>query len=219
MTANNLFPSQQEEWLQKGKSLFARPCTFYWAAVRLEELPPQTLPEVAFAGRSNVGKSSLINKLTNHLKLARTSNTPGRTQTLNFFKLANQGILVDLPGYGYASASKEKILNWNNLIQSYLKGRSILQRVFVLIDSRHGLKKLDLEIFETLDKAAVSYQVVLTKTDKISAAEKETVLKNTQKTLESYIAGLPLILMTSSRDGDGIPELQAEIAALFKYQP
>ncbi len=215
MTEQKLFPSQQEEWLQKGKKLFAQHCSFCWGTTRVDELPPLALPEVAFVGRSNVGKSSLINKLTNHLQLARTSQTPGRTQALNFFNLADKGLLVDLPGYGYAAVSKEKSLNWNNLILSYLKGRPVLKRVFILIDARHGLKPLDLEIFSTLDKAAVSYQVVLTKIDKISAPQLETIFKQTEATLASYLAVLPLILVTSAKNGAGIPELQAEIAALF----
>lgn len=215
MADTDFIPAYQEEWLEKGKKLFAKQCLFHWATTRIDNLPPASLSEVAFAGRSNVGKSSLINTLTNNSKLARTSNTPGRTQALNFFNLDDTGFLVDLPGYGFAAVSKERVLNWNNLIHAYLKGRSVLKRVFILIDSRHGIKKLDLEIFKTLDEAAVSYQVILTKTDKIPPQQLKEVAKQTEEVLSKYIAALPYVIATSSINGKGAPQVQAEITALF----
>lgn len=214
-----LNPQEDSAWIKTGEWLFAQRCDFAAASNRIDNLPPESLGEVAFAGRSNVGKSSLINTLTNQLKLARTSNTPGRTQEINFFHLSNHGFLVDLPGYGYAAASKEKILNWNHLIHAYLKGRSTLRRVYVLVDSRHGLKSTDEEIFHLLDKSAVSYQVILTKGDKVTPAEISLVQEQTLAQLKKHVAAHPEIIVTSSASNLGIRELRTEIAALFLKTP
>jgi GTP-binding protein len=214
-----LNPREDAPWVKTGEWLFAQRCDFVAASSRVDNLPLESLGEVAFAGRSNVGKSSLINALTNQLKLARTSNTPGRTQEINFFSLSNHGLLVDLPGYGYAAASKEKILNWNHLIHAYLKGRTTLRRVYVLVDSRHGLKPTDEEIFDLLDKSAVSYQVILTKADKLKPSEISLVQEQTLEKLTKHVAAHPEIIVTSSEVKLGIPELRAEIAALFLKEP
>ncbi len=214
-----LNPREDSAWIKTGEWLFAQRCDFVAASSRLDNLPLESLGEVAFAGRSNVGKSSLINALTNQLKLARTSNTPGRTQEINFFNLSNHGLLVDLPGYGYAAASKEKILNWNHLIQAYLRGRTTLRRVYVLVDSRHGLKPTDEEIFDLLDKSAVSYQVVLTKADKLKPAEVALIKEQTLEKLKNHVAAHPEIIVTSSEVKLGIPELRAEISGLFLKEP
>lgn len=170
------------------------------------------IPEVCFAGRSNVGKSSLINGLTNRKGLARASNTPGRTQELNYFTLEDKIYLVDLPGYGFAEAPKAKVDVWNILIRDYLRGRPQLKRVFVLIDARHGIKKNDKEIFELMDKAGVNYQIVLTKIDKISAKALAEVLEDTHKVKEEFIAFHPRILVTSSEKNIGLTALRHEIA-------
>jgi GTP-binding protein len=179
----------------------------------------ESVNEVAFAGRSNVGKSSLINALVNQKKLARVSNTPGRTQEINFFNLGQKGQLVDLPGYGYAQVSKEKRLAWADFIFTFLQGRSILKRVYVLIDSRHGLKLLDRELFSSLDKAAISYQIILTKADKLTKSEKEIIIQSLKNQTKDFIALYPDILLSSSLEGCGIEELRAEIAALFLPAP
>lgn len=200
--------------LEAGRLLFARECEFVWAAERLDNLPPPEFPEVAFAGRSNVGKSSLINALTGRNALARTSNTPGRTQQLNFFRLHNRLMLVDMPGYGYAKAPKEQILRWTELISTFLKGRAELRRVCLLIDSRHGVKESDLEMMAMLDAAAVNYQVILTKADKPKSAELQAVVAATMQILRQRVAAHPRILTTSSETGAGLPDLRAELAAL-----
>jgi GTP-binding protein len=181
--------------------------------------PPARFPEFAFIGRSNVGKSSLINALVNQKKLARVSNTPGRTQEINFFNLGNHGQLVDLPGYGYAQVSKEKRLQWADFIFSFLKGRSVLKRVYVLIDSRHGLKPTDKELFSALDKSAVSYQIILTKADKLTKTEKESIVSSLLANTKEFIALYPDIILTSSLEGFGVQEIRAEIAALFLQEP
>ena len=195
-----------------GQWLFYQECQFLRGVEKLEDLPEFSLPEVAFAGRSNVGKSSLINSLTNRQTLARTSNTPGRTQQLNFFALANRLILVDMPGYGYAEAPKVLVARWQKLIKSYLRGRSTLHRVFLLIDSRHGLKENDLEMMKMLDDVAVSYQVVLTKIDKIKPAEATRVHDETQKALTKHPAAHPHVIVTSSNLKTGVDHLKAEIS-------
>jgi len=200
--------------LEAGRLLFAAECQFVAAAATLDRLPPETLPEVAFLGRSNVGKSSLINALTGRNTLARTSNTPGRTRQLNFFDLGNRLLLVDMPGYGYAEASKVEIERWNGLIDSYLRGRSSLRRLCLLIDSRHGLKPNDLEVMEWLDKRAVIYQIVLTKLDKLKVGERASRLAETAQKISKHPAAFPVTAATSSETGQGIPELRAMIGDL-----
>ena len=206
--------SVHEVWLERGRLLFAGPCDFVLGVVQQSGLPDADRAEVAFAGRSNVGKSSLINALTNRKNLARTSNTPGRTQEINFFDLGGQLYIVDLPGYGYAKASRSKVEAWNELIRNYLSGRAVLYRVLLLIDARHGIKSADQEIMALLDKDAVSFQVVLTKADKIKPAELERVLKETHEILAKHPAAHPHVHVTSSVKGSGIAELRAEIAEL-----
>src|SRR4051812_35953589 len=179
--------------------------------VAMDGLPPPDLPEVAFAGRSNVGKSSLINALVGQKYLARASNEPGRTREVNFFVLDERIRLVDLPGYGFARASKDSTKKFQNLGRSYLRGRPNLKRVYLLIDSRHGLKPPDKEAMDALDQAAVSYQIVLTKADKIKAAEVDKVLAETLKGVSKRPAAFPRVLATSSEKGRGLPELRAEI--------
>jgi len=192
--------------------LFGAEVQFMRGVNRLEDLPPLSLPEIAFAGRSNVGKSSLINAVLGRRDVARTSNTPGRTQEINFFNLAKSLILVDLPGYGYARESKSKIKAWNELIRLYLRGRSSLKRVFLLVDSRHGLKENDREIMEMLDEAAVSYQLILTKCDKLKPLEVEKVLGLTSQESVKHAAAFPEVLTTSSGSKNGIEFLRATIA-------
>ena len=202
--------------LRRGEALFKAPSTFVKGVVRVADLPNQGRPEVAFAGRSNVGKSSLINALTGQKRLARVSVTPGRTRELNFFTLGKDDAfyLVDMPGYGYARAPKAEVKGWTRLIQDYLKGRRELKRVFLLIDARHGLKVSDREIMTLMDEAAVSYQVVLTKADKPKAMELETVVAIVAEELAKHPAAYPQIVITSARAGLGIPELRAAVAAL-----
>ena len=193
---------------EAGRLLFAKECTFVAGSERLEGLPPFTLPEVAFAGRSNVGKSSLLNALTNRSALARVSHTPGRTRQLNFFDLGGRLLLVDMPGYGYAEASKADIKRWEKLIDTYLSGRPTLARVMVLIDARHGVKPGDRDLMKRLDERAVSYQVVLTKGDQPKAAELEAVTAKVAAELAKHPAAHPDIVMTSARTGDGMTELR-----------
>src|SRR4051812_25452071 len=171
--------------------------------------------EIAFAGRSNVGKSSLVNALTGRKTLARTSHTPGRTQELNFFDIGGRLTLVDMPGYGYAAAGKEKVASWTRLIHDYLRGRASLARVYVLIDARHGMKPVDEGVLETLDKAAVSYQIVLTKADELKAGEVEKSVADAAARIARRPAAFPEIVTTSSRSGLGMPELRAGIARLL----
>lgn len=204
-----------EDQLEKGKDLFKKPATFMLGVAKLEQLPLSELSEVAFAGRSNVGKSSLINAITGVSGLAKTSNTPGRTQQLNYFNADNQILLVDLPGYGYAQAPQSLVKQWQKLIFTYLQGRVNLKRVFVLIDSRHGIKKVDEEIMDMLDKAAVTYQVVLTKTDKITEVALTKILLQTQDKISHRAAAYIKILTTSAEKSKGIDEVRAEIAALI----
>ena len=199
--------------IERGEQLFRRAFAFVKGVVSLEHLPPMDVPEIAFAGRSNVGKSSLINALTHHGKLARTSNTPGRTQELNYFQdAAHTFYIVDMPGYGYAEAPKAKVEAWTRLIKDYLRGRQTLKRVFVLIDSRHGIKAADEEILGLLDTAAVSYQIVLTKADKPSEPELQAVRAAMQALIARRPAAFPLLLETSSVSGGGLGELRAAIA-------
>lgn len=194
--------------------LFAQECTFVAGADKMEILPAPTLPEIAFAGRSNVGKSSLINALLNRKTLARISHTPGRTQQLNFFLLGKHFYIVDMPGYGYAAVSKEKIKTWAHLIHDYLRGRVPLKRVFLLIDSRHGFKPSDLAVMTELDKSAVSYQIVLTKSDKSTAAHLESLLSSLTDVLKKHPAAYPTPLLTSSLTKEGLDPLRETIAEL-----
>jgi len=201
--------------LETGRRLFARPCTFMKSVVSIRDLPDQGPAEIAFAGRSNVGKSSLLNALTNRGSLARTSNTPGRTQALNYFDLADEALwLVDMPGYGYAKAPKHLVDGWNRLIEDYLHGRQSLRRLCVLIDARHGLKPSDEGLMSGLDAAAVAYQIVLTKADKIAASVLEKLVASIVASLKKHPAALPTVIATSSKKGWGLPELRAELAAL-----
>ena len=200
--------------IEAGRLLFARDVTFMLSAVSLDTLPPARLPEICFAGRSNVGKSSLINAITNRKGLARASNTPGRTRELNYFNVDERLFIVDLPGYGYAKASKADIARWTKLTRAFLFGRASLRRVFLLIDSRHGLKESDLELMGMLDETAVTYQVVMTKVDKLKKGELEKVLGKTQKAIAKRPAAFPEIICTSSEKKDGLNELRAEIVGL-----
>lgn len=204
-----------EAEIEAGRRLFAGDWKFLSAAGSIESLPPPGALEVAFAGRSNVGKSSLINAVTGRRALARTSNTPGRTQELIFFGGRENLVLVDLPGYGYAAAAKKKVAAWTRLIHDYLHGRASLARVYVLIDARHGIKAADGAIFEILRQAAVSHQIVLTKSDQVSAAELAGRLDAVREAIRKQPAAFPEVLTTSSRSGAGIPALRAAIARLL----
>lgn len=197
-----------------GRKLFAGNTDFLKGVVAMSGLPPADRMEVCFAGRSNVGKSSLINALTGRKGLARASNTPGRTQEINFFTLAESHYLVDLPGYGYAEAPVAVVKKWQELLKSYLAGRQTLRRAFVLIDARHGIKAVDQEILDLLDKSAVTFQVVLTKADKVKVKDRENVLNQVQTALQKHPAAFPEIVVTSSEKGDGIATLRAIIATL-----
>jgi GTP-binding protein len=197
-----------------GRWLFAQECRFVAGAATLDQLPEFVLPEVAFAGRSNVGKSSLVNALTGRTTLARTSHTPGRTRQLNFFDLGGRQLLVDLPGYGYAKAPKTEIKRWTELTQAYLRGRPTLRRVCLLIDARRGVRDVDTAVMTELDKAAVSYQLVLTKADKVKRPELSRVLAETQKLRPRHVALHPRVIATSAHKDTGVADLRAEIAAL-----
>jgi len=200
--------------IEKGRVLFAGPCDYVVSAAKAGQIPEPRLVEVAFAGRSNVGKSSLINALTGRKTLARISNTPGRTRALNFFALGKSAFLVDMPGYGYARAPKTEVKAWTALIERYLAGRSNLRRVFLLIDARHGLKPSDREVMSLMDRAAVAYQAVLTKADAIPAAARRQAAEELAAELAKRPAAHPRVIATSARSGLGIAELRAEIAEL-----
>jgi GTP-binding protein len=201
------------EALEAARVLFAREVTFMMGAVAIAGLPPADLPEVAFAGRSNVGKSTLINAVAGRLHLARASNSPGRTREVNFFVADEKLRLVDLPGYGFARASRGDVKKFQNLGRDYLRGRPNLKRAYLLIDSRHGLKDVDKEALDAFDLAAVSYQIVLTKADKLKPAEVEAVTARTLAAIAKRPAAFPRVLATSAEKGIGIPELRAEIVA------
>jgi GTP-binding protein len=211
----------ESDYFESGRLLFSGPCEFIFASAKSDDLPPLGPPEIAFAGRSNVGKSSLLNALTNRKTLARVSHTPGRTQQLNFFALGGEPgkeplRLVDMPGYGYAAVSKGKVASWTKLMHDYLRGRASLARVFVLIDGRRGIKETDEEMFDLLDRSAVSYQIVLTKLDQLKASERAAIAAETQAKLAKRPAAHPQLIFTSSQTGEGIAELRAAAARLLK---
>ena len=200
--------------IEAGRLLFAGPCDFIAAAQNLPALPPIRLPEIAFAGRSNVGKSSLVNALTGRTTLARTSQTPGRTRQLIFFSLADRLQLVDLPGYGYAKASKTDIKAWTKLTRKFLVGRQSLQRMLLLIDSRRGIGPADREMMKLMDESAVSWAVVLTKADKVKLEQLQKICDKTQQETSRHVAAFPHIWTTSSQNGAGIAELRAHLTGL-----
>jgi GTP-binding protein len=209
-------PDYPTDIVERGRLLFARPFAFVKGCVSIKDLPPMDRLEIAFAGRSNVGKSSLINALCGTSGLARTSNTPGRTQELNIFESQSEELrIVDMPGYGYAKAPEPKVKAWTQLIHQYLTGRATLRRVYVLVDSRHGPKDNDLSVMNELDRAAVSYQVVLTKVDKPSATELAAVIARTKATIAKRPAAHPDVIETSSEKGLGLGHLRSEIALLL----
>ena len=210
----NSADSYSPDQIEAGRKLFAGPCDFIWGATSPENLPPPDRTEVAFAGRSNVGKSSLMNALTGRKTLARTSNTPGRTQQLNYFNLGGVLNLVDMPGYGYAKVSKQQRAEWDDLIFTYLQGRPNLRTVFLLIDCRHGLKDVDLHLMKLLDKAAVNYRIVLTKCDKIEPEQMVQAQEKMRAGLKSHPAAYPDIYQTSSETGEGVEILRAAITDL-----
>jgi GTP-binding protein len=202
--------------IEAGRKLFAAEWRFSIATGSIESLPKSTRIEIAFAGRSNVGKSSLINALTGRRALARTSHTPGRTQELIFFEGPASLTIVDMPGYGYAAAPKYKAATWSALMHAYLRGRPNLTRLYLLVDARHGLKPTDGDLISTLDKAAVNYQLVLTKSDEVEPAALAELIRNTAAILTAHAAAYPDVVSTSARNGDGMPELRASIARLVK---
>ena len=210
-------PDYSPHIIERGRLLFARPILFVKGCVKLADLPPMDRIEISFAGRSNVGKSSLINALCGTSGLARTSNTPGRTQELNIFESQSENLrIVDMPGYGYAKAPEDKVRAWTKLIHQYLTGRATLRRVYVLVDGRHGPKENDLTVMNELDKSAVSYQIVLTKADKPLAKDLENVIAATKAAIAKRPAAHPHVILTSSVKGDGLRELRTEIAMLLE---
>jgi len=209
-----LAPEPEDAAREAGRLLFAGPVDFVKGVVAMSGLPPADRLEVCFAGRSNVGKSSLINALTGRKSLARASNTPGRTQEINYFTLGDSRYMVDLPGYGYAEAPVAIVARWQALLRQYLQGRQTLRRAFVLIDTRHGVKAVDEEILALLDRSAVTFQAVLTKADKVSRDERDAIITQVQGALARHPAAYPELVVTSSEKGDGIETLRAIIATL-----
>ncbi len=211
-----LNPEFKPDVLEAGRRLFTQQCEFLRGVLKLDDMPHADLPEITFAGRSNVGKSSLINVLTGRKSLARTSVTPGRTQEINFFDLGARLILSDLPGYGFAQAPKDKVEVWTDFIKKYLKGRPTLRRALVLIDSRHGLKDVDRQIMKLMDDSAVNYQIVMTKADKVKPGPLSDARDAIAKELSEHVAAHPEIYVTSSDDGFGIADLRAALSELAK---
>lgn len=216
MSEAQLNPVFDADALETGRKLFTQLCEFQRGVLKLEDMPDVDMPEVTFAGRSNVGKSSLINALTGRRSLARASVTPGRTQEINFFDLGWRLMLSDLPGYGFAQAPKDKVEAWTDFIKLYLKGRTTLRRAMVLIDSRHGLKDVDREIMKLMDDSAVNYQIVMTKADKVKPGPLAATRAAIAKELTEHVAGHPDVLVTSAEDGFGIPDLRAALSELAK---
>jgi len=212
--AFTLAPEPSEEDRETGRLLFAGPVDFVKGVTKMAALPPADRPEVCFAGRSNVGKSSLINALTGRRNLARASNTPGRTQEINYFTMGDSRYLVDLPGYGFAEAPVAVVRQWQALLKQFLQGRATLRRAFVLIDTRHGVKAVDEEILTLLDRAAVTFQVVMTKADKVNRETREANIAQVMAALQKHPAAYPEIVITSSEKGEGVETLRAIIATL-----
>jgi GTP-binding protein len=205
----------EEQLIERGRKLFAGEVDFVKGVVAMDGLPPADRPEFCFAGRSNVGTSSIINALTGRKAIARASNTPGRTQEINFFDLAGAAYLVDLPGYGYANAPIDVVRKWQALLRQYLAGRQTLRRVFVLVDARHGVKDVDHEIMELLDRSAVTFETVLTKSDKVKADALAVTVEQVKGELAKHVAAFPEIIVTSSEKGDGLPLLRAAATGLI----
>jgi GTP-binding protein len=214
LTAGEIGPEAAAAALEAGRLLFAAECTFFFGAQKLEQVPPPAGTEIAFAGRSNVGKSSLLNALTGRNSLARVSSEPGRTRQLNFFDLGGRLTLVDMPGYGYARASKDIKADWQGMMFDYLRGRPTLRRVMLLLDARIEVKQADNDVMELLDRAAVTFQIVLTKADSVKPGALERKIKEAEQLARSHAAAYPRILTTSSETGEGIAALRAELASL-----